>query len=103
MLEQALKTERTSISLRTEWKRNLPDGVAETDPAAYLEEVSPALQITVMFNGSQAGTLPYYRESYERLEHFRTDYHKTFHKDPFVHKALRWRWSGLEQAASGQD
>ncbi|PSK55838.1 hypothetical protein B9Z65_4716 [Elsinoe australis] len=87
MLEQALKTERTSISLRTEWKRNLPNGVAETDPAIYLGE---------------AGTLPYYRESYERLEQFRTDYRKTFHKDPFVHKALRWRWDTARSVTDDQ-
>lgn len=93
-LEAELGVKCTEISLAEEWKKDLPAGVKHDDVAEYLKEVRPTQPIYSgqLLTELQAGTLPYYRDSYKQLAAFRDGYRKIFGKAPFVHEALRWRW-----------
>ncbi|OCK76177.1 amidase [Lepidopterella palustris CBS 459.81] len=92
-LVSVLGIKRTEYSLAEEWKKNRPEGVEEDDLAEYLRLVCrrSGLGLTWLMP-AQAGTLPYYRDSYDALKDFRESYREKFGKTPFVHRALRWRW-----------
>ncbi|KAF1975926.1 hypothetical protein BU23DRAFT_456849, partial [Bimuria novae-zelandiae CBS 107.79] len=69
------------------WENSGPQSVEEDDLSEYLKE---------------AGTLPYYCDSYDQLASFRDDYCVKFGKAPFVHRTLRWRWEIAQTVTPAQ-
>ncbi|TGO51362.1 hypothetical protein BOTNAR_0359g00120 [Botryotinia narcissicola] len=76
-LEGFLGVRKTEISLAEMWRNSSPKSAENIELSDYLET---------------AGTLPYYKDACGKLEEFLEGYKRKFHKAPFFHQALRWRW-----------
>ncbi|TGO08218.1 hypothetical protein BTUL_0220g00080 [Botrytis tulipae] len=83
-LEVFFGVRKIEISLAEMWRDDFPKSAENIELSDYLET---------------AGTLPYYKDACAKLDEFVEGYKKKFqfHKAPFFHRALRWRWEQADK------
>ncbi|KPM44210.1 hypothetical protein AK830_g2374 [Neonectria ditissima] len=80
---------RPRVRARYEAINNLTGGAVAGIVSRVRDREGP---FRVSQDGTQAGTLPYYKDAIQIVKEFYDGYTKEFGKTPFVHRALRWRW-----------